>query len=309
MVDPVRRDAPPLLVLALPGAERLAAALGARLAAPIGGVAVRSFPDRESHVRLDADVAGRLVVLAADLHHPDPKLLPLVFAADAARDLGAAGVGLVAPYLPYMRQDRRFAPGEAITSLSFGRLLSRAVDWLVTVDPHLHRHRSLAEVYGIPTRVVRAAPHMAAWIRANVEAPLLVGPDVESAQWVGDVAARVGAPFTVLEKVRRGDRDVEVSSKDDLAAWRDRTPVLVDDIVSTARTLAQALRWLRAAGLPPAVCVGVHALFEAGAHEALLEQGPARVVTCDTVPHPTNGIALTADLGAAVLELTRPPCA
>lgn len=295
----------PLLVLTLPGAGRLGAALGAALGAPTGQVAVRAFPDGESHVRLDAEVAGRQVVLAADLHHPDPRLLPLVFAADAARDLGATRVGLVAPYLPYMRQDRRFAPGEAVTSLSFGRLLSGVVDWLVTVDPHLHRHRSLDEVYRIPSRVVHAAPHIAAYIRANVPAPLLVGPDVESAQWVGDVAARVGAPFTVLRKVRRGDRDVEVSSADDLGPWRGRTPVLVDDIVSTARTLAQAVRWLRAAGLPPAVCVGVHALFEEGAHEALLAQAPARIVTCDTVPHPTNGIELGDDLAAAALELAR----
>lgn len=306
VLGPIHRGTS-LFVLALPGAERLAETLGACLDAPIGGVMVRSFPDQESHVRLEAEVSGHQVVLAADLHHPDLKLLPLVFAADAARDLGATRVGLVAPYLPYLRQDRRFAPGEAITSLSFGRLLSGAVDWLVTVDPHLHRHRSLDEVYRIPSRVVHAAPHIAAYIRAHVEAPLLVGPDVESSQWVADVAARVGAPFTVLEKVRRGDREVEVSSRDDLGPWRDRTPVLVDDIVSTARTLAQAVRWLRAAGLPPATCIGVHALFEAGAHEALLAQEPARVVTCDTVPHPTNGIEVAADLAEAALDLARRP--
>jgi len=301
----VRTEDLSIVVLALPGAERLAAALASRLGARMGAVAVRSFPDGESLVRLDDEVAGRQVVLAAELHRPDPKLLQLVFAADAARDLGAARVGLVAPYLPYMRQDRRFAPGEAVTSRSFARLLSRAVDWLVTVDPHLHRFASLAELYSIPARVVHAAPRIADFIRAEVQAPLLVGPDEESAQWVGDVARRVGAPFTVLRKVRRGDREVEVSATDDLAPWRDRTPVLVDDIVSTARTLAQALATLRAAGLPPAVCVGVHGLFEAGAHEALLAQAPARIVTCDTVPHPTNGIALAEDLAACVLELAR----
>lgn len=292
-----------LSVLTLPGAERLGAALALELGAAVSPVHVRPFPDGESHVRLEGDVRGRHVVLAADLHHPDPKLLPLVFAADAARDLGAARVGLVCPYLPYMRQDRRFGPGEAVTSLSFGRLLSSTFDWLVTVDPHLHRFRSLAEVYRVPTRVVAAAPHIARFIQEQVEAPLLVGPDLESRQWVADVAERAGAPFVVLDKLRRGDRDVEVSAVE-VGPWsRGRTPVLVDDIVSTGSTLVRALEQLRAAGLPSAVCIGVHALFEGDAEASLRRAGLARLVTCDTVPHPTNAIELGPALAQAVADL------
>lgn len=81
------------------------------------------------------------------------KILPLLFLAET-RDLGAERVGLVAPYLAYMRQDHRFQPGEGITSFYFGQLLSSVVDGSVTVDPHLHRHRSLEETYSIPTCVV-----------------------------------------------------------------------------------------------------------------------------------------------------------
>src|SRR5690606_29301909 len=106
-----------------------------------------TFPDGETLVRVDAPVAGRPVAIVARLDHPDAKTLALLFAADAVRELGAAGVGLVAPYLPYMRQDHRFHPGEAITSRSYARLLSRSFDFLVTVDPHLHRWHSLAEIY------------------------------------------------------------------------------------------------------------------------------------------------------------------
>ena len=88
----------------------------------------------------------------------------LLFAADAARQLGARKVGLVAPYLCYMRQDRSFKPGEAVTSRSFAALLSRACDWLVTVDPHLHRYKSLSEIYAIPARALHAGPAIADWI-------------------------------------------------------------------------------------------------------------------------------------------------
>jgi phosphoribosylpyrophosphate synthetase len=56
-----------------------------------------------------------------------------------------------------------------------------------------------------------AAGSVATWLHANLPNPLLIGPDEESAQWVGDVAQRAGAPFVVLTKTRHGDRDVEVS--------------------------------------------------------------------------------------------------
>lgn len=72
---------------------------------------LRRFPDGESYVRLDAPVGGRDALLVCGLDRPDERLLPLVFAAGAARELGAASVGIVAPYLGYLRQDRRFRDG------------------------------------------------------------------------------------------------------------------------------------------------------------------------------------------------------
>jgi ribose-phosphate pyrophosphokinase len=264
-------------------------------------LAVRRFPDGESYVRLGSAVAGRDVVLACGLDRPDPKVIPLLFALEAARELGASRVGLVAPYLCYMRQDRRFQDGEAVAARLFGRVLSRSVDWLVTVDPHLHRIHDLAEVVSVPARVVHAAPAIAAWVQVEVERPLFVGPDAESEQWVSNVARRADAPWIVLRKVRRGDREVEVSVPD-VDRWRDRVPVLVDDIVSTGRTLLETLGHLKRAGMKPPVCVAVHALFAERASEDLIAAG-ARVVTCNTVAHATNAIDLVPDLAEAVAAL------
>ncbi|OTH27024.1 phosphoribosylpyrophosphate synthetase, partial [Pseudomonas aeruginosa] len=89
----------------------------------------------------------------------------------------------------------------------------------------------------------------------------------------------------------------------DTAALADRQPVLIDDIVSSARTMIQAIASVRSVGLPPPVCIGVHALFAADAYHALLAAGPQRVVTCDTVPHVSNGISVVAPLATAVQEL------
>jgi ribose-phosphate pyrophosphokinase len=298
-----------LLLFGMPNNERMTEALLSALddgrrdpAATIaarGDLTLRRFPDGESYVRLASPVRDRDVALVCTLEHPDDKVLPLLFTAATARDLGAARVGLVAPYLSYMRQDRRFVDGEGVTSTYFASLLSRAFDWLVTVDPHLHRRTSLGEIYTIPCEVVHAAPRVAAWIREHVRQPLLIGPDAESAQWVAAVAGAAGAPSIVLEKVRRGDRDVSVSVPD-VDRWRGHTPVLVDDIVSTAKTMIETVGHLRRLALPAPVCIAVHAVFATGAYGELLATGAERVVSCDTIPHPSNEISLVDDLAAAV---------
>ena len=138
------------IFIALPGNDAMAAALAARTGGAVAALETRAFPDGETYLRLHGDVGGKSVAIVCSLDRPDGKFLPLAFTAAMARDLGAGRVGLVAPYLAYMRQDRRFKSGEAVTSGSFARLLSSSVDWLVTVDPHLHRHASLDEIYDDP---------------------------------------------------------------------------------------------------------------------------------------------------------------
>jgi ribose-phosphate pyrophosphokinase len=253
---------------------------------------LRRFPDGETYLRYAQPLAGRPIVLLCTLDRPDDKVLPLLFAAATARDLRAASVGLIAPYLAYMRQDRRFQEGEAVTSRTFAKILSSHIDWLVTVDPHLHRYGSLAEIYGVETRVLHAAPLISDWISSHVENPLLVGPDSESEQWVAAVAREANAPHIVLQKTRHGDRDVEISVPD-VARWRGHTPVLVDDIVSTARTMIETLGHLQRAGLRAPVCVAVHGVFAGQAYEELLAAGAARVATTNTIPHVSNAIDVT----------------
>jgi len=96
-------------------------------------------------------------------------------------------------------------------------------------------------------------------------------------QWVSAVAERCGAPFVILEKTRRGDRGVSVTSPD--GAWNGHTPVVIDDIVSTGRTMIEATRQLRAAGSAPPMCVAIHAVFADALADALLGAGARGIVT------------------------------
>lgn len=284
-------------LIALPGNEEHAHRLGSRLDCAVVVPELRQFPDGELYVRIDGEIGDRAVIVGSA---SGDNFLRIAFVAGTARDLGATRVGLVAPYLAYMRQDSRFKAGEGVTASYFARLVSNTVDWLVTVDPHLHRIDSLDGLYTIPTTIVRAAPAIARWIAAEVHRPVLVGPDAESVQWVSAVAQLCGAPFVILEKTRRGDRDVSISSPD--RAWNDHTPVVIDDIVSTGRTMIEATRQLRAAGAAPPMCIAIHAVFADALHDALLDAGARGIVTCDTIPHATNRIAIADLLADAVRE-------
>jgi len=291
------------ILIAMPGNEAMTRSIAEILSTDVGHLELRSFPDGESYLRFATELENRRTALVCTFDHPDAKMLQLLFAAAAARELGARQVGLIAPYLAYMRQDRRFKPGEAVTSREVARLLSNAFDWLVTIDPHLHRYASLAEIYRIPTRVAHAAPLISHWIKANVPHALVIGPDGESAQWISAVAGEAGVPFTVLQKVRHGDRDVEITMPD-LLQFGERTPVLVDDIISSGRTMAEAVRLVAAHTARAPVCMAVHGLF-ADNSDRLLAAAGARVVTSNTVVHASNALDVAPLLAAGVNEFVK----
>lgn len=284
------------VLIAVPGCEDHAHRLGARLGLDVIVPELRRFPDGELYVRLPRERVDATVAIVGNLSSDN--FLRVAFLAGTARDLGAHTVGLVAPYLAYMRQDSAFNPGEGITQRYFAKLVSGCVDWLVTVDPHLHRVHSLEGIYTIPTTIARAAPAIAQWITGEVPKPVLVGPDSESEQWVAAVAAHCAAPFVILEKTRRGDRDVSVSAPD--YSWNGHTPVVIDDIISTGRTMVEATRMLRAAGSAAPMCVAIHAVFADAVQDALVAAGASGIVTCDTIPHASNRICVADPIAEAV---------
>lgn len=265
-------------------------------------VEIHRFPDQECSVRIKAADVTNTCIVVHSLYHPDSVSIPLLFLSETLRDHGAERIILVAPYLAYMRQDKRFNEGEGVTAKYYSRLISQYFDGLITVDPHLHRIHSLEEVYSIPAYVIHAAPVVADWIRDNIEKPLLIGPDSESEQWVRDLAERINIPFVILEKVRRGDRDVEVSVPD-IERWQDNKPVLFDDIISTGRTMIQTIHILKDSGLAAPVCIGVHGVFSDTAYADLSTAGAERIITTNSITHKSNAIDLTQSIALMIQGL------
>ena len=102
----------------------------------------------------------------------------------------------------------------------------------------------------------------------------------------------------MLRKIRHGDRSVDVELPD-LSQWSGRQPVLVDDIASSGHTLIEAARQLPLQGLPRPVCAVVHGVFAEDSYERL-QAVADRIVSSDSVPHPSNAIRLAPLIASAI---------
>jgi ribose-phosphate pyrophosphokinase len=263
------------------------------------------FPDGEIRLRLPPRLPQHAAILRT-LNQPNEKLIELLLAAQTARDLGVRHLTLVAPYLAYMRQDIAFNPGESVSQQIVGRFLAGLFDAVITVDPHLHRVATLQEALPVATALVLSgAPALSDLIAQRRDAPVLIGPDQESAQWLAVAAARHGFEHAVCRKIRHGDRWVQITLPG--LAVAHRQVVLLDDVASTGETLAQAARLLLEAGATSVDVAVTHALFAGEALKVLQAAGVSEVWSTDCVKHPSNAVSMAGAIAEALTQIQITP--
>lgn len=274
--------------------------LAKRLGTPMHVIDVHRFPDGE--LRVTVGPVAATTILYMPLDRPNDKLLALLFAAEALRRGGAKRLVLVAPYLCYMRQDKAFHDGEAISQKAIGKLLAATVDRVITVDAHLHRTHDIRDVFpGIEAEDLSAMPAIAEALSGIDKRTVVVGPDEESEPWVSDLAGRLGLAHAVGRKTRAGDRSVQISFAAP-SPFKDRPALLVDDIVSSGGTLTVCARALAAAGASEVGAVITHALFPPEMVQDFARAGIGLIRSTSSVPHPSNAIALDGILAAALAK-------
>jgi len=264
-----------------------------------GEVLLHRFPDGEHRLQVPA-LLPATVILYLSLDHPNDKLIELLLAAAAARDNGAERVLLVAPYLCYMRQDIAFHPGEAVSQQVIGKLLADHFDAVITVDPHLHRIDRLEQAVPLKHAVALSATDvMATFLAGQFATPLIIGPDVESRQWVETMAIGRGFDFTVGAKQRFGDRNVRINLPDEVS-FAGRDVVIVDDIASTGRSIIAAAESILAEQPASLSVLVTHALFAGDAEARIRTAGVEHLWSTDAIVHPTNAIPLAGLLAEGV---------
>jgi len=283
-----------------PGYEQPGSALAKLLGCDSRVVALHTFPDGESRIRVGTTNKTALVYVSLD--HPNDKLVNLIFTAQALRDMGAMRIVLICPYLCYMRQDKAFHSGEAVSQHVIGALLPQFFHRIITVDPHLHRVSFLGDIFPtIEADALSATGPIAETIKgeATFNDALLVGPDSESEQWLAAVSERTGLDYIIAAKKRGGDRDVVVTIANS-GRVHGRPAIIVDDIVSSGMTMRRSANLLLESGASGVEVIAVHALCSDDDQKLMTASGISRLRSCNSVLHATNAIDLTPLIAEAL---------
>jgi ribose-phosphate pyrophosphokinase len=290
-----------MMVLGFSDYDFQAHMLASELGVDYGQIDVHRFPDEESLVRIPTGLSSHIIICLS-LDKPNNKLIEIIFAAETARKYGASRITLVAPYLCYMRQDIENQPGEAVSQRIIGQMLAEYFDDVITVDPHLHRIDHLQEAIPLPNAIaLMATPAVEQFLRCRPHKGMIFGPDEESGQWVTELAERLGFSSAVAKKVRHGDADVSIELPN--ADYTEKEIYIIDDMISTGNTIAQATQLLHAEGARCIRVITTHALFNSEAEKRLHLAGVESIWSCDSVQHHSNCIPLAPLLAQAIQKL------
>ena len=249
----------------------------------------RRFPDGESYLKFQCNVKNSEVILVQSTHpSPDQAIMEAIFASKTAKELGAKKVVLIAPYLAYMRQDKRFHEGECKSNSIMAELLSCA-DKLITIDPHLHRISSLKEIFKTPAIALTANHLLAKFIEKNYKNSIILGPDMESYQWAEEIALEAHEEAIVLRKKRYSSRQVRIILREPEKV-RGKTVVIIDDIVSSGHTMIEAVKQCIKAKAKKVCCVCVHGIYAENALQKILRAGAKEVISTNTIENKTSKI-------------------
>ncbi len=281
MDDTYRRG--PLLLLAGRANRPLAAEIGELIGKSADGATIRDFADGEIFVRIDRNARGRDVFIVQTTTAPAESIMELLLLIDAARRASAARVTAVVPYFGYGRQDRKDQPRVAIGAKLVANLMVAAgADRVISIDFHQHQIQGF---FDIPVDHLYAAPVITKYFRnLGLDDLVVVAPDVGSAKMARGYGKHLGASFAIIDKRRPKANYSEVLNV--VGDVNGRTCLLVDDMVDTAGTLANAVVALKERGAAAVYAAATHALFSGPAVERLSQAPLEEMVVTNTIAIP-----------------------
>ncbi len=272
-------------ILAGTANPRLAAAVARELGVALGACTVNRFPDGEVSVHLDQSVRGREVYIVQPTSPPvNDHLVELLAFADACRRAAAARVTAVVPYFGYARADKRQSRREPITASTVADVMQSAgIDHVVTIDVHTPQ---IEGFFRIPVDDLTAVPTLCAALHHRISGEtVLVSPDLGGIRRATEYSHRLGVPVVVCYKRRTSGAEVEIAQL--IGDVRDRSCLIVDDMISTGATIVESIKALLQAGAHPEFRVAAtHGVFVDGARDRLAEAGVREVFVTDTLAMP-----------------------
>ncbi len=260
-------------IIAGSSSPSLAKNLSVEMNLPIADVTIKRFPDGECYVRIHEKMEEAIIVANT---YPDENIIELFLLQNAARKMGAGKISLVIPYYGYGRQDKVFEEGEAISAEKIAHLIQQDADTIITVDPHKEH---ITKFFKIPAHICSAVEEIASHFINKVDTVL--APDKGAMDRARRAAEIIGCPFDYLEKKRLSGEEVQMKVKEMDVAGMD--VLIIDDIISTGGTMAEAIKSLKKQGAKNVFISCSHGLFIGNAIERIRKAGCDEIVSTDTV--------------------------
>jgi ribose-phosphate pyrophosphokinase len=259
-----------------PLAESIAAHLGLQLSDMTCG----RFPDGEVKVQVHEDVRGADVFVVQPTMTND-FLMELLVITDALRRASALRVTAVVPYFGYARQDRKHEGRVPITAKLVANLMTTAgISRVLTVDLHAQQIQGF---FDVPVDHLTARPVQLAYLRSlGLTDPVVVSPDTGSIKLAEKVSKALGFGLAIIHKRRTGDSTTEVGAV--IGDIGSRDCVIIDDMITTAGSMTNAIKTARKHGAKRVIPVATHAILCGDAYDRLIDVQLDELVITDTVP-------------------------
>ena len=280
-----------LMVFGGRASGELASNIARHLAVDLGDVTLKTFSNGEVYCRYEESIRGADVFIVQSTAAneiegmtPNDALMELLAMIDAAQGASAHRIIAVMPWYGYARQDKKSAPREPISARIVAKCLEGVgVDRVLTMDLHAGQVQGF---FHVPLDHMTAMPMLAQYVSdmGFDEELVIVSPDAGRVKTARNFARKIGTHWAVMEKERPAQQVAEIGYV--VGEVKDKTAVLVDDMIDTAGTLTAAAQTVLDEGAKRVLAVATHGVFSGPAYERLAQEnsGIERIVVTDTMP-------------------------
>jgi ribose-phosphate pyrophosphokinase len=291
-----------LLIVGGPASPMLAGRVANAMKTSVMQLEHKVFPDGETYIRFPEPVIGEQVAVIQSCYPPQNKnLVDLLFILDAARDMGAKELAAIVPYFAYARQDDAYRSGEAISARTSARLIEAAgASHFLTVD--VPSNKAL-RFFGIHSENLTCMNLIGAYLKTHtLENPYVLAPDDGAIALAQTVSAVLKSEYAWFEKSRdKVTGAVSTSGKD--VNLKGRDAIIVDDVISTGRTIANAAQIAKKQGAKRVIAACAHLLLTGNAEQTLKAAGVDENLGTDSIEIRPQPVSIAPVLAEALRKI------
>jgi len=269
--------------------QPLSEKISTALKIPIIETQTKRFPDGELYIRILENIENEEVTIIQTTY-PDENIIELFLLLDAVKRAKAKTITVVIPYFGYARQDKQFKNGEPISAAALARLISTLADNIITVDPHKEH---ILDFFTIPAKSVSAVKPIATYLKGK-QIDLVLAPDHGALDRAKKAADHLQCDVDYLEKTRLDGSTISINPKN--LEVNGKTVAIIDDIISTGGTMAEAIKQLHSQDVKKIYVACTHGLFAGSAIKKLQEAGCEEIIATDTIQTQFSTVSVSSAL-------------